>query len=120
MKPEYVENHTQNTINSAPDGVDAATLASIVDDRYFETFLRTYVRNKLADAIRQAELSERQYSSHICFSMGLEKATWDIYLGKDYVDEKVRDAETLAGGLYEGLRRIDFRTSQKKFLTDQT
>jgi hypothetical protein len=102
------------------DTIDPTELATTCDDRFFETFLRAYVRNKLSDAIRQAELSERQYSSYVNFTMGLEKATWDIYLGKDYVDEKVRDAETLASGLYEGLRRMDFRTSQKKFLTDQT
>ena len=96
--------------------IDPATLATVVDDRFFETFIRTYVRNRLADAIGQNGLSESNYSTFVTYTQSSKKASWNVYLSKDYLDESVKEADSLVGGLYEGLRRLDFRTGQTRFL----
>ena len=98
--------------------IDPMVLADTCDDRFFETFVRTYIRNKLTDIVGQNGLSERSYSTYVMYEQNLERASWTVQLTKDYHDERVKEAESLVGGLYEGLRRLDFRTSQVKALVD--
>ena len=98
--------------------IDPMVLADTCDDRFFETFVRTYVRNKLTDVVGQNGLSEKSYSTYVTYTQSLERASWDVYLTKSFNEERVRESESLVGGLYEGLRRLDFRAGQVKALVD--